>query len=56
MFTGLYELNVFGIQEATQIFLFGDAPVAIRFTDQTVFVDLAESIHRISRESFRFRN
>ncbi|KAH0855234.1 hypothetical protein HID58_016700 [Brassica napus] len=34
-------------------FFFGDATVAIRYTDQTVFVDLAESIHRIPRESFR---
>lgn len=41
---GLYELSVFGATRSNPNFRFGDTPFPIRFTDQTMFVDLAESI------------
>ena len=51
---GLYELSVFGATRSNPNFWFGDAHVSIRFTDQTVFVELSESIHPIPRRAFCF--
>ncbi|KAG5412015.1 hypothetical protein IGI04_008334 [Brassica rapa subsp. trilocularis] len=66
MFTDLQEYlersfmnRVFNVTRSNLSFWFDDAscsPVSIRFRDETVFVEVAETIHPIPTESFRFSN
>ncbi|WZZ03907.1 hypothetical protein YC2023_089828 [Brassica napus] len=49
-----YELTVFDVTRSIQNFRFADAPVSIRFVEQTSFVDISASNNPSPTKSFRF--
>ena len=54
--SSVYDFSIYDETRSNPNFTYDDAPNAILFTEQTLFVDLEETTHPILMESSRYRN